>query len=697
MYHLKQMNVDGRNERVLIQISWVWLIRINEGLYQRKSDEITEVQIYSEATFSSTQMARLVMTSQMGLKLLLVCVLASQCGPVSGFFDWLKPTQPGAPALAPSLDPGLPEGDAQPFEMTVADEKFLAEAKNMELSPLDSCHYRVIAQLKSTCASLSEEQLAKLGVVLFNCQAEVEGRRTYPCTEDMSLKQCTADMDSDTWNAYHIVSNRARSVCYATRQQHFRRRAELTVNALISTATSQLDAMKDLKEGQLELKDLTSASLERLLEGHSALVVQQGALWEGQEQLETSLSSNLERLGQEKALIASGQELVAQLIQGITHRMENVSEQLKDQGSEVQEGHKAILDDLAEVSGRAKDIYSKIDHSMSGFLQYQKLTAQYYMDLMGKLERMNGTLGTMLRYLDNMQRCLEERLHIIQGYLGWAAGLSLAAVWTCVVHAGYFMLCAVVLTFLRCPSFSRAMLLFTVPLNAVAEVNHQPALDLPSLSMLLLTLSLGTGRVLCVCCCPSHWKPQKGYWLAMQVLWACSQMRGKKIPRLLPNQKTLEPESHHYPHSCGPSSSTPQRDELDGLMEPGDLLDQDSFMTGDPCIAALSPSHAHYMAEARFVPGMGSLNHSTPRFKCRPSLSAAVLGLPQRNLGGMMDAVSKSQSASPNQSLASNSSVSGRQLCNGTTRMGQQCKKWAVLGQEYCHVHEGGYTSYNRL
>ncbi|XP_045543713.1 protein brambleberry isoform X5 [Salmo salar] len=635
------------------------------------------LDIWAMATFSSTQMARLVMTSQMGLKLLLVCVLASQCGPVSGFFDWLKPTQPGAPALAPSLDPGLPEGDAQPFEMTVADEKFLAEAKNMELSPLDSCHYRVIAQLKSTCASLSEEQLAKLGVVLFNCQAEVEGRRTYPCTEDMSLKQCTADMDSDTWNAYHIVSNRARSVCYATRQQHFRRRAELTVNALISTATSQLDAMKDLKEGQLELKDLTSASLERLLEGHSALVVQQGALWEGQEQLETSLSSNLERLGQEKALIASGQELVAQLIQGITHRMENVSEQLKDQGSEVQEGHKAILDDLAEVSGRAKDIYSKIDHSMSGFLQYQKLTAQYYMDLMGKLERMNGTLGTMLRYLDNMQRCLEERLHIIQGYLGWA-GLSLAAVWTCVVHAGYFMLCAVVLTFLRCPSFSRAMLLFTVPLNAVAEVNHQPALDLPSLSMLLLTLSLG-------------------YWLAMQVLWACSQMRGKKIPRLLPNQKTLEPESHHYPHSCGPSSSTPQRDELDGLMEPGDLLDQDSFMTGDPCIAALSPSHAHYMAEARFVPGMGSLNHSTPRFKCRPSLSAAVLGLPQRNLGGMMDAVSKSQSASPNQSLASNSSVSGRQLCNGTTRMGQQCKKWAVLGQEYCHVHEGGYTSYNRL
>jgi len=33
------------------------------------------------------------------------------------------------------------------------------------------------------------------------------------------------------------------------------------------------------------------------------------------------MRDNLERLGQEKALIASGQELVAQLIQGITKRM----------------------------------------------------------------------------------------------------------------------------------------------------------------------------------------------------------------------------------------------------------------------------------------------------------------------------------------------------------------------------------------
>lgn len=64
--------------------------------------------------------------------------------------------------------------------------------------------------------------------------------------------------------------------------------------------------------------------------------------------------------------------------------------------------------------------------------------------------------------------------------------------WSCVAHTGYFVLGAVLLTFLRCSGFSRAVLLLVVPLNAAAEVNHQPALDLSSLSLLLLTATLGT-------------------------------------------------------------------------------------------------------------------------------------------------------------------------------------------------------------
>lgn len=44
-------------------------------------------------------------------------------------------------------------------------------------------------------------------------------------------------------------------------------------------------------------------------------------------------------------------------------------------------------------------------------------------------------------------------------------------------------------------------------------------------------------------------------------------------------------------------------------------------------------------------------------------------------------------------SFASYSSVTGRQLCSGITKTGKVCKKRALLGQEYCRVHEGGHTS----
>ncbi|CAK6964467.1 protein brambleberry [Scomber scombrus] len=617
--------------------------------------------------------------------LLILLLLVCQFPVVSGLFEWLKqidnpPAAPPSPAAAP-VAPGLLAKDAQ-FEITTADEKFLAESKQLQLSPLDSCHHGVVARLKASCDSLSEEQLAKLGVVLFNCQAEIEGRRTYPCTEEMSLKECTADMDSDTWNAYHIVSNRARSVCYATRQQLFRRRAEHTVNALISTATSQLDSMKELKEGQLELREMTAASLDKVLQGHSALQAQQGKLHEGQEHMETSLKDNLERLGQEKALIASGQELVAQLIHGITRRMENVSDNLQVQGLEVQDSHKAIVKDLADVRHQAQDIYQKIDHSMLEFLQYQDQTSQYYSDLMNKLERMNSTLGFMLHYIDNMQNRVEDRLQVIQGYLGWA-GLSLTAMWSCIAHTGYFVVCAVLLTFLRCPGFSRAMLLLTVPLNAVAEINQQPALDLTSLSLLLLTLSLA-------------------HWFMNQVL-ATFQIRGKSAaPLLLASCEIVEPQKPVSSSPTYPPSSTPEKEEKDDFIEKDDLLNQDSFLSGDVGIAVLSPSYRKPIPESRFIPVTGTPNQSTPRFRPHAVLSAGLINdIPSRNLGFVFDAVNDShdfendsRSASPTPSLISNSSLSGRQLCNGITKTGKACKKRAVLGQEYCRVHEGGHTSY---
>jgi len=54
-------------------------------------------------------------------------------------------------------------------------------------------------------------------------------------------------MDADMWNAYHLISNRARAVCYAARNTQFRALTELTVNKLMQSAHSQIEALNYLK------------------------------------------------------------------------------------------------------------------------------------------------------------------------------------------------------------------------------------------------------------------------------------------------------------------------------------------------------------------------------------------------------------------------------------------------------------------
>ncbi|KAG2458523.1 BMBL protein, partial [Polypterus senegalus] len=370
-------------------------------------------------------------------------------------------------ATPPDLSAGGPA-----FEMTTADERFLAEAKHLELSPLESCHYK-------------------------------------------TLKECTAEMDPDTWNAYHIVSNRARSVCYATRHLQFRKKTEMTVNSLISTATNQLDTMKALKDGQMELKELTSASLDKVLSSQSSLLEQQSVLKEGQSKLETSIDTNLERLAQERALIASGQQLVAQLIENITWRMES---------------------------------------NAAGFVVYQNRTVHYYEQLMSNLQRMNTTLGNLADFVDSMHNSMEHRLQHIQSFISWA-GFNLATLSTCILHAGYFLLAALLMSFLQTPGFSRAVLLVLVVLNALAELNHQTAMDFRSLSVFLIITAIGNWFLL---------KLAKGYALSRHQ---------SKLPAMPLTCSTSKYETNcDGIYSSTPKESTSGRYRCNGFTK-----------TGQPC------------------------------------------------------------------------------------------------------------------
>lgn len=126
---------------------------------------------------------------------------------------------------------------------------------------------QVVLKLNHDCHKMNDEELAKMAVHLLNCQSYVEGRKLYPCTDEMSIKDCTINMDSDTWTSYHLMSNRARAVCYMIRQTQFRGLAEQTVNKLMDTARSQLAYLERIEQGQENIQNLAEDTFEKLSKG----------------------------------------------------------------------------------------------------------------------------------------------------------------------------------------------------------------------------------------------------------------------------------------------------------------------------------------------------------------------------------------------------------------------------------------------
>lgn len=200
------------------------------------------------------------------------------------------------------------------FEIVSTDEKFLQLANTLtEMSPLDSCYHIVVFNLKKKCRELTEEDMGKLAVQLLNCQSESEGRPVFKCSQDMTIGECTKDMDGTTWNSYQLVQNRARAMCYATQQEQFRRLTESTVNELVNTADGQLKTMRQLKTGQEMLHSLTSETVRKLFESQQELLGTHQQLQIAQEDVLSHVTNNVEALVKEKELIASGNEQLAEM------------------------------------------------------------------------------------------------------------------------------------------------------------------------------------------------------------------------------------------------------------------------------------------------------------------------------------------------------------------------------------------------
>ncbi|XP_043674728.1 protein brambleberry-like isoform X2 [Vespula pensylvanica] len=599
-----------------------------------------------------------------------------------------------------------------PYETMTEDEKFLQEAAKFTdiqaSSPLKTCQHKVIIKIRTSCYDMTEEQLAKLSVNLLNCQSAVEGRKIFPCTEEMSLKQCTTDMDADMWNAYHLMSNRARAVCYTARSTQFRALTELTVNKLMQTAHSQIKTLMSLKEGQDRLMDRTSEALSSLSDGNEALLLQQQNLKDAQTTAHKLVTTNLRNLNNEKALIRLGHAQLATMVEDVKEKLEKAGEELVKQSTVRGESHKEILNDLTNVRNQAQLIWEKIESSTTLILDQHREAAEQYEQMMEKLARINETIQFISNVTNKMRTEIEQNIHQvdwIMDYIG-DTGERLQKVYRTVLHILYLLIAMITAAFLNAPFWTRAAIMGIIPLNLCSYLKHglEACLDFPSITALIFLITMM-------------------HFLMSGIQYICKSKFQNSEPVRLINTNGLSNGNTRIYESPSDSNSVQTTfiasvikttvrnffiailNKINGLKEKTLNLIQSVASWSRQNLSAQEQLSCSYIPAKKShediydydYPDMSDdfspediPNKSNDSYNVTNDVNNFINRSDLRyRLKGVKEFVATTEQK--NVSInSSRSSPVPRMLCNGLTRSGKRCRLFATLGREFCSRHSTG-------
>ncbi|XP_013418956.1 protein brambleberry isoform X3 [Lingula anatina] len=627
--------------------------------------------------------------------LILVMILAASVGKSQGLFEWLFGGGQAQGEEGKQVEVGslLKTNRQVPFEMATVDEKFLMEVAGLKLSQLDLCHHEIVGKLRTSCGGMSEDDLGKLSVMLFNCQAENEGRKTYPCTEDMTLSSCTKDMDSTTWNAYQIVSNRARAICYTARQQQFRLKTESTVNKLVTTANIQLDSMKQLQEGQKKIGEATTDTLKKMYEGQQELMIRQNMLKSAQANVQMYIAGNLRELTREKSLIAAGNKELADMTERIKMKLDEATSQLNRQEGEQKRNHLELLDDLSDIRKKAEDVWEKIDASGQHVLTFQKETVKQYEATLDNLRRVNATMNYVLTKVDTMKTGLDKQLGWLSSVVGETED-SLHLMVTCVLHVVYFLLAALSAAFLQTPGFTRGVLLTLVPVNALSEVKQKKSLDFFTMTLLIL-LTVGVNwfcKWVCymrtvrrseLCQCTGNCSSVQCQGQTTQEHKKPAALSSDRESSFTNGSSRAMDRQHRVDHYLNTSTSsvldTPRTSRASTPRRTTPLLATPSVLPATPSVLPATPMPDQ---EASFTAA------ETPRLLEVSQVKRHLLDtLDGRSTSRRRRSRSRSRTPLKVTDGISGTSTPARPLCLGTTKTGQPCKLACTHGKDFCHRH----------
>eukprot|EP00051_Salpingoeca_urceolata_P034292 m.504464 g.504464 ORF g.504464 m.504464 type:complete len:508 (+) comp74956_c0_seq1:132-1655(+) len=328
----------------------------------------------------------------------------------------------------------------------------------LPVDDLDLCARTVVNQLTVSCADLTDEQLGKLSVMLLNCQLLTEGRPVYPCEpHSMTLRECTSEMSPVAWNAYLLMSNRARHVCITQQQHMWRRLAQGTITDLTKTAHTTAQALDEIGEGMVASKHLLnniSEDQQQVLERQQKLNGQLNASLDFQQ----ALSSQQEQaLGNQQELMIQA-TAVHQRVASTAGRLAEIEDRIETQKQNFDETYERV-EDLLQVLVNLQRATVDQNFDLQSVVFYTAAVMAVFVATMPK-HTARLRLGLLLSLIVNyaVERMLAEQWRHDQGPEEWQYLLLVwRRVWTAVA------LVAVVLGACR----------YTDPLQAAVEKLHK--------------------------------------------------------------------------------------------------------------------------------------------------------------------------------------------------------------------------------
>ena len=110
------------------------------------------------------------------------------------------------------------------------------------------CWKEAVSRLNSTCKLLSDIEQSRLAVAFANCHLGKSARQTYPCTDSMSIEECTKDMDPVGFQTYTEFFTHTGHICYFLQSELWQERTENVINRLSDTSDEAVVKLEEALE-----------------------------------------------------------------------------------------------------------------------------------------------------------------------------------------------------------------------------------------------------------------------------------------------------------------------------------------------------------------------------------------------------------------------------------------------------------------